>query len=118
MFSWGSVITDSWIKPDAIASIAVKRRVLESASGCLNRHLEFIDPQPVIIEENVWVGFEAIILPGVTIGRGAVIGSKTTVSEDIPPYAVVVGNPGRIIRFLEPTDTTEHTVKAMKQITK
>ena len=59
------------------------------------------------IEENVWVGFEAIILPGVTIGRGSVIGCKTVVTENVPPYAVVVGNPARVIKYLEPNDTDE-----------
>ncbi len=52
----------------------------------------------------MWVGFEVVILPGVHIGRGAVIGSKAIVNENVPPYAVVVGNPAKIIRFLEPTD--------------
>lgn len=117
MFSWGSVITDSWVTANT-TSPAVRRCMLENASGLKNRHLEFTDPQAVIIEENVWVGFEAIILPGVTIGRGAIIGSKTIVSEDVPPYAVVVGNPGRIIKFLEPTDTLEHKQKAIKYFIK
>jgi acetyltransferase-like isoleucine patch superfamily enzyme len=102
MFSWGSVITDSWITPDVLP--AVKRRMLEKASEAANRQVEFENTKPVVIEENVWIGFEAIILPGVTVGRGAIIGSKTVVSEDVPPYAVVVGNPQKIIKFLEPTD--------------
>ncbi|MBA2760897.1 MAG: acyltransferase [Segetibacter sp.] len=117
MFSWGSVITDSWITTGT-TPLAVRRRMLESASRNKTRHLEFIEPQPVLIEENVWVGFEAIILPGVTIGRGAIIGSKTIISEDVPPYAVVVGNPGRIIKFIEPTDTQEHKQKMNKQFIK
>ncbi len=117
MFSWGSVVTDSWVTAGTL-SPGVRRGMLENASRSKTRHLEFTEPQPVLIEENVWVGFEAIILPGVTIGRGAIIGSKTIVSEDVPPYAVVVGNPGRIIKFIEPTDTEEHKQKAIKQFIK
>ncbi|WP_018613720.1 acyltransferase [Segetibacter koreensis] len=115
MFSWGSVITDSWITAETLSPV-VRRLMLERVSRSGNRHLEFTDPKPVVIEENVWVGFEAIILPGVTIGRGAVIGSKTIISEDVPPYAVVVGNPGKIVKFLEATDTPESKQKAIKEI--
>lgn len=115
MFSWGSVITDSWVTAETL-SPAVRRLMLERVSHSGKRHLEFTDPKPVIIEENVWVGFEAIILPGVTIGRGAIIGSKTIISEDVPPYAVVVGNPGKIVKFLEATDTPESKQKAIKEI--
>jgi acetyltransferase-like isoleucine patch superfamily enzyme len=103
MFSWGSVITDSWIIPEV--PVSVKRKMLEKASQTNNRQIEFENPKKVVIEENVWVGFEAIILPGVTVGRGAIIGSKAVISEDVPPYAVVVGNPQKMIKFLEPTDT-------------
>ena len=114
MFSWGSVITDSWVA-DVTLSPVVRRRMLEKTSHSLNRHLEFEKPVPVIIEENVWVGFDAVVLPGVRIGRGAVVGCKTIISEDIPPYAVVVGNPARIIKYLQPTDTHEAKQEALKQ---
>lgn len=52
---------------------------------------------PVIIEDNVWIGDKATILPGVTIGRGSVIGANAVVSKDVPPYSIAVGNPIRII---------------------
>ena len=114
MFSWGVVITDSWFTTETYSPI-VRRTMLEHLAGSHNRHLEWIDPNPVIIGENVWVGFESIILPGVTIGRGAVIGCKTLISEDVPDYAVVVGNPSRIVRYLEPDDTPEVKAQALKQ---
>jgi maltose O-acetyltransferase len=117
MFSWGAVITDSWVNPETY-SPSIRRMMLEQAAISPHRHLEFIEPKPVVIEENVWVGFEAMILPGVTIGRGAVIGSKTLISSDVPEYAVVVGNPSRIIRYLEPTDTQEVKELAFKQFMK
>lgn len=114
MFSWGSVVTDSWITARTL-SPDIRREMLERTAHSSNRHLEFTDPQPIVIEENAWIGFEAIILPGVTIGRGAVIGCKAIVSEDVPPYAVVVGNPGRIIKYLEPTDTAAYREEAIRQ---
>ena len=112
MFSWGVVITDSWVNPETYSPSA-RRRMLEKMNGSPNRHLEFIHPNPVVIEENVWVGFESMILPGVKIGRGAVIGCKTLITTDVPEYAVIVGNPSRIIRFLEPGDTKEIKEKAL-----
>lgn len=51
-----------------------------------------------VVGNDVWIGTDATILPGVTIGDGAVIGAKAVVAKDVPPYAVVVGNPGRVVR--------------------
>jgi virginiamycin A acetyltransferase len=50
------------------------------------------------VGNDVWIGYGATILPGVTIGNGAVIGSLSVVAGDVPPYAIVVGNPARVIR--------------------
>ena len=53
---------------------------------------------PVIIGNNVWIGDKATILPGVTIGDGAVIAANAVVTKDVPAYSVVCGNPARVIR--------------------
>ncbi len=53
----------------------------------------------VTISDDVWIGAHAVILPGVTIGEGAVIGAGSIVSKDVLPFAVVRGIPGRIMRF-------------------
>lgn len=53
----------------------------------------------VIIGQNVWVGARTTILPGVTIGDGAVVGAGSVVTKDIPPCAVVGGNPARVIKY-------------------
>jgi virginiamycin A acetyltransferase len=52
-----------------------------------------------VIENDVWFGREAMILPGIHIGNGAIIATRTVVSQNVPPYAIVGGNPSRIIRF-------------------
>jgi maltose O-acetyltransferase len=57
------------------------------------------DPRPVTIGNDVWIGERAIILPGVTIGDGAIIGAAAVVREPVPPLAIVVGNPGQVIDY-------------------
>ena len=53
----------------------------------------------IVIGNDVWIGNGASILSNVSIGDGAVIGANTVIAKDIPPYAVVVGNPGKVIKF-------------------
>lgn len=55
---------------------------------------------PVIIEDNVWLGARCIILPGVRIGKGSTIGAGSIVTKDIPPYSVAAGNPAKVIKSL------------------
>lgn len=52
----------------------------------------------VIIEDNVWLGEHVVVLPGVTIGKGSVIGSNSVVSKSIPPYTIAVGQPAKVIK--------------------
>ena len=52
----------------------------------------------VVIGSNVWIGANAIVLPGVTIGKGSVIGAGIVVTKDIPPYSVAVGVPAKVIK--------------------
>ncbi len=66
----------------------------------------------VTIGNDVWIGCNATILSGVTIGDGAVIGARAVVAKNVPPYAIVVGNPARIIRYR----FDEATVKKLLQI--
>ncbi|OPY61571.1 MAG: Galactoside O-acetyltransferase [Syntrophorhabdaceae bacterium PtaU1.Bin034] len=55
--------------------------------------------RPVTIGNDVWIGARVIILAGVEVGDGAILGAGAVVAGDVPPWAVVVGNPARIIRF-------------------
>lgn len=58
------------------------------------------DHAPVVIEDDVWIGFKSSILKGVTIGRGAVVAACSVVTKDVPAYTLVAGNPARIVREL------------------
>lgn len=53
----------------------------------------YTDIRPIVIEDDVWIGRRAIIMGGVTIGKGAVIGAGSVVTKDVPPYCVAAGNP-------------------------
>jgi hypothetical protein len=53
---------------------------------------------PIIIGNDVWIGRNAMILSGVTVGNGAVVGAEAVVTRDVRPYAVVAGNPAREVR--------------------
>ncbi len=51
-----------------------------------------------VLGNDVWIGMEAVILPGVTIGHGAIIAAKSVVTHDVPPYAIVAGNPAKLVK--------------------
>ncbi len=59
---------------------------------------------PVRVEENVWIGAGAILLPGVTVGKNSVIGAGSVVTRDIPPNVVALGTPCRVLREIGPRD--------------
>ena len=63
----------------------------------VTHHYDFIGDK-LIIGNDVWIGKNATILPGVHIGDGAIIGLSSVVASDVPPYTIVAGNPSKIIR--------------------
>jgi acetyltransferase-like isoleucine patch superfamily enzyme len=63
------------------------------------------DDKEVVIEDDVWIGAGAILLKGVTIGRGAIVGAGAVVASSVPPYAIALGVPARVIRFRWPVET-------------
>jgi acetyltransferase-like isoleucine patch superfamily enzyme len=99
LISWNVVIMDTYRLP---VDAAARRIVLEVVASTTERVLppSYEKPRPVCIEDNVWIGFDACVLPGVHIGTGSVVAAKSVVSESIPPYTVAGGNPARIIRSL------------------
>ncbi len=61
--------------------------------------IESLSKGPIVVEDDVWIGTDSLILSNVRIGKGAVIGAGSVVSKDVPPYAIVVGNPARVVRY-------------------
>lgn len=59
-----------------------------------------VKSNPIIVEDNVWIGFDSVILAGVTIGEGAIVGARSVVRVDVEPWTIVAGNPAVVIKRL------------------
>ena len=69
-----------------------------------NKHWSGVKVGKVVIQNKVWIGFNAIVLKGVTIGEGAIVGAGSVVTKDVPPFTIVAGNPAKIVRELSPDE--------------
>jgi maltose O-acetyltransferase len=78
------------------ASISAEVFVL-GAAGRVDGGRSREESRPVVIEEHAWIGVRAVLMPGVKIGRGAVVGAGAVVTRDVAPLAVVFGNPARAV---------------------
>ncbi|MGC8677912.1 MAG: CatB-related O-acetyltransferase [Hydrogenobaculum sp.] len=65
----------------------------------------------MIIGSDVWIGIETLLMPGIKIGDGAVIGAGSVVVKDVPPYAVVGGNPARVLKYRFHQDIIDELLK-------
>lgn len=65
-----------------------------------------------VVGHDVWLGYSALVLPGVTIGHGAVVAAGSVVARDVPPYAVVAGNPARVVRSRFCEEDVERLLRA------
>lgn len=65
-----------------------------------------------VVGNDVWIGYEALVMPGVTVGDGAIVAARSVVTRDVPPYAIVGGNPARVLRMR----FDEATVDALRDI--
>ena len=103
LISWGTTVVDhdshnlewKWRRND-VRDWARKRK-----------HWATVPHAPVVIGDKVWIGFNATILKGVTIGEGAVVAACSVVTRDVAPYSLVAGNPARVIRQLDRVDEAE-----------
>lgn len=65
----------------------------------LNYRFEAQTKGPIVVEDDVWIGTNVLVLSGVTIGQGAVVAAGSVVTKNVPPYAVVGGNPAHVIKY-------------------
>jgi acetyltransferase-like isoleucine patch superfamily enzyme len=98
LVSWNVVLMDSYRVPaDPEARRALVRAVPRAEPRLLASSR---DGRPVRIGRAAWIGFDSCVLPGVTIGEGAIVGARSVVTDDVAPYTVVAGNPARVVRRL------------------
>jgi acetyltransferase-like isoleucine patch superfamily enzyme len=74
--------------------------ILDNSEHTPRNHAAMPPSKPVVIEDHVWIGSRAIILPGVHIGQNTTVGAGSVVTKSIPPGSVAVGNPARVVRRL------------------
>jgi len=89
-----------------IGGITIEDNVMIAAHAKLisNNHDPYdriiLTCKPVLIKEGAWIGAGATILPGVTVGKYAIVGASSVVTKDVPDYAVVIGSPAKIKKYL------------------
>ena len=102
-----NVLINSNLLAMARGGITIEDDVMIAANVQLisNNHAPYdlwvLPCKPVLIKESAWIGAGATILPGVCVGRHAVVGAGSVVTKDVPDYAVAVGNPARVIKMLD-----------------
>jgi acetyltransferase-like isoleucine patch superfamily enzyme len=96
LISWNVVLMDTYRIPLAIQE---RRQELEKLAQRSDRlPATEVPVKPIHIAPNVWIGFNACVLPGVTIGEGAIVGARAVVATDVPPFTIAAGNPARVVR--------------------
>ena len=91
----------------AAGGITIEDKVMIAANVQLisNNHdpyeRDVLTCKPIVIKFGAWVGAGATILPGVTVGKYAIVGANSVVNKDIPDYAVAVGSPAKVIKYLD-----------------
>ncbi len=102
LLSWNVVIMDSYrASEDCRNRRAMLRRFADTRNpDAFSGHAA----SPVTIGNNVWIGFDCCVLPGTTIGDGAIIGARSVVSGQVPANSLFAGNPARFIRWIIPNE--------------
>ena len=102
LISWGVGIADSDFHPVAAALRKIDAEALAPYfEGKPARPLDAVRSKPVKIGNNVWIGMNAIVLKGVTIGDNSVVAAGSVVTKDVPANVVVAGNPAAVVKKLE-----------------
>jgi acetyltransferase-like isoleucine patch superfamily enzyme len=82
------------------------RSAQEGKTGAY-KNWQRVKSAPIVIDDDVWLGFGAVVLKGVTIGAGAVVGARSVVTRDVAPNTVVAGNPARVLRDVSVTEARD-----------
>lgn len=91
------VIGDNVLIAAQVLILTHRRDISKYNRGILQCDLPYIHGN-VVIHSNASIGMRAILMPGVTIGEGAIIGANSIVTKDVPPYSIAVGNPAKVVK--------------------
>lgn len=110
LISWNVVLMDNYRLPQNPEN---RRAVLRHAATLSPRlAVAPVPARPIHIGANVWIGFDCCVLPGVSIGEGAIVGARSVVTQDVPAYTIVAGNPARIVREIAREERSSHVPAA------
>lgn len=99
LISWNVLIMDNYRVPCSIEKRrAYIRAILQDQPRAFALQTK---AKPIVIGDNVWIGHDSVVLPGVEIGSGSIVGARSVVKDSVPDLAVVAGNPAQVIRRLK-----------------
>lgn len=93
---WGGITIGSWVRIGKGACLITSEHNSDDVNIPMKK--QGITLKPIIIGDDVWIGVNTLVMPGVRIGKGSIISSGSVVFMDIPEYSVVAGNPARVVR--------------------
>ncbi len=99
LISWNVVFMDTYgVSTDPVER---RRQLRMLPFDGLRRMPRGAPARPIHIGRNVWIGFDCVVLPGAEIGEGSIVGARSVVSGNVPPFSLAAGNPARVIRTIE-----------------
>jgi galactoside O-acetyltransferase len=104
LISWGCTFMDNnahslkW--SERKLDVADWKKGIEENKVGLYKNWDNVKSAPIVINDKVWIGFDVVILKGVTVGEGAIIGSRSVVTKDVPKWSIVAGNPAQVVRMI------------------
>lgn len=105
LFSWNCTVIDNDAHSlDAAvraADVADWKKGLDEGQTGKYKNWNGVSSAAIKVKDKAWIGFNVIILKGVTIGEGAIVGAGSVVTTDVPDYTLVAGNPARVIKTLQ-----------------
>jgi acetyltransferase-like isoleucine patch superfamily enzyme len=108
LFSWGCTVVDNnshSLNWNERSSDVMEWKIgLEEGKIGLYKNWENVKHSKVVVKNKAWVGFDVIILKGVTIGEGSVVAAGSVVTKNVPDWTIVGGNPAKIIRHIEESE--------------
>lgn len=105
IISWSVTIVDHNLHP-----ILPEQRAEKVVDWSQNiKDWKHVKMTEVVVKKGAWIGFNAVILPGVTIGEGTIVGASGVVTKIVPDRAIVAGNPARMVRQIDDLRMEEHS---------